>query len=81
MPRSNDVGRKPLLAKLTRMPLTLRPASPADLPVLANLMNVACRGIGPNASWNMESRFSKAAAPAKRLSKERSRRNLTLFCL
>jgi ribosomal protein S18 acetylase RimI-like enzyme len=39
------------------MPLTLRPAAPADLPTLATLMNTAYRGTGPNASWNTESRY------------------------
>jgi ribosomal protein S18 acetylase RimI-like enzyme len=39
------------------MPLTLRPASPTDLPTLAKLMNTAYRGTGPDASWNTEARY------------------------
>lgn len=39
------------------MPLTLRPASPADLHTLATLMNTAYRGTGPQASWNTEAHY------------------------
>jgi ribosomal protein S18 acetylase RimI-like enzyme len=39
------------------MPLTLRPAGPADLPALVTLMNTAYRGVGKEASWNTESRY------------------------
>jgi ribosomal protein S18 acetylase RimI-like enzyme len=36
------------------MPLTLRPALPADLPSIVKLMNAAFRGTGPTKSWNTE---------------------------
>ena len=36
------------------MRFALRPARPADLPTIANLMNSAFRGVGPNAGWNSE---------------------------
>src|ERR1700722_13243061 len=39
------------------MPLTLRPAEPADLPALVTLMNNAYRGVGSEASWNTETRY------------------------
>ena len=39
------------------MPLTLRPATAADLPVVAALMNRAYRGSGPDASWNTEAPY------------------------
>jgi ribosomal protein S18 acetylase RimI-like enzyme len=39
------------------MPLILRPAEPADLSALVTLMNNAYRSIGPEASWNTESRY------------------------
>ena len=39
------------------MPLNLRPASAADLPVVAALMNRAYRGSGPDASWNTEAPY------------------------
>jgi GNAT superfamily N-acetyltransferase len=36
------------------MSLPLRLALPADLPAIVQLMNLAYRGTGPNASWNTE---------------------------
>ena len=39
------------------MPLTLRPATAADLPAVAALMNAAFRGVGPNAGWNSEAAY------------------------
>ena len=39
------------------MPLTLRPATAADLAAVAALMNAAFRGVGPNAGWNSEAAY------------------------
>lgn len=54
------------------MPLTLRPAQTADLPILAQLMNSAYRGAGPVTSWNTEAPYiagdrTSAAALAEEL--------------
>ena len=39
------------------MPLTLRPATNADLPAIVALMNTAFRGVGPDAGWNSEAAY------------------------
>ena len=39
------------------MPITLRPATTADLPAIVALMNAAFRGVGPNAGWNSEAAY------------------------
>ncbi len=39
------------------MPLTLRPATAADLAAIAALMNAAFRGVGPSAGWNSEAAY------------------------
>ncbi len=39
------------------MPLTLRPATAADLAAIVALMNSAFRGVGPNAGWNSEAAY------------------------
>jgi len=39
------------------MPFNLAPARETELPEVVELMNMAFRGIGPNAGWNSEGEF------------------------
>ena len=52
------------------MPLVLRSAEMSDLPDIVKLMNVAFRGVGPQAGWNNEIRYIDGDRTSEALLKE-----------